>query len=358
MVNEIHGADIYTAAEKSGIDKDKIIDFSSNINPLGMPASVKEAAINSISYSDKYPDINSRELTKSISKEEKVPESWIFTSNGAAESIFRIVYYLKPEMGLVMAPAFSEYENALKSSGAQVTYYGLKEEQDYKVKDDILNCINTETQIVFICNPNNPTGQLTDKETAEKIIRCCKQAGAFAVADECFLDFIENKEEYSVVNFLGKYDNLIVLKAFTKIYAMPGIRLGYCLSSNKKFIEGLKISGPPWNVSTIAQSAGVAALKEKEYVFKSVAYINEQRRYLAEELNKLNIKTYNSYANYILFKIHENIDLKEEMLKKGILIRSCSNYRNLDSSYYRIAVKTAEENKQLIKALKEIKGKQ
>jgi L-threonine-O-3-phosphate decarboxylase len=358
MINEAHGADIYTAAEKLGTDKDKIIDFSSNINPLGMPEAVKEAAINSISHSDKYPDINSRELTRSISMAENVPENWVFTSNGAAESIFRIVYYLKPKKGLVTAPAFSEYENALKSAGAQAVYYNLEEEHDFKIKDDILNRINTETEIVFICNPNNPTGQLTNKEISEKIISRCRQAGAFAVIDECFLDFSENKEKYSVVNLLEKYDNLIVLKAFTKIYAIPGIRLGYCMASNEKLIEGLKLSGPPWNVSAIAQSAGVAALNEKEYAVKTVEYINKQRKYLIEELNKLNIMTYNSHANYILFKIHANIDLKEEMLKKGILIRSCSNYMNLDNSYYRIAVKTDEENRLLINALKEIKGMQ
>ena len=132
MENETHGADIYTAAEKSGTDKDKIIDFSSNINPLGMPDSVRKAAINSISDSHKYPDINSRELIKCISRAEGVPHKWIFPSNGAAEAIYRIVQYLKPERGLVTAPAFSEYENALKASGAQVTYYNLREEQNFE----------------------------------------------------------------------------------------------------------------------------------------------------------------------------------------------------------------------------------
>lgn len=356
MINETHGADIYTAAEKSGTDKDKIIDFSSNINPLGMPDSVKKAAINSISHSDRYPDINSRELIRSISKEENVPENWIFTSNGAAEAIFRIAYFLKPEKGLVTAPSFSEYESALKSSGSQIGYYNLTEEHDFKIEDDILNYIDTETKVIFICNPNNPTGQLTKRETLEKIIIQCKDVGAFAAVDECFLDFVENKEQYSVVNLMKEYDNLIVLKAFTKIYAIPGIRLGYCMSSDNKLIEGLKSSGPPWSVSTIAQSAGIAALKEKEYAARTVEYIKEQRKYLTDELKKLNLKTYNSYANYILFKMPDGIDLKEEMLKKGILIRSCSNYRNLGSSYYRIAVKSDRENSMLINVLKEIKG--
>lgn len=359
MINETHGADIYSAAEKLGTNSDNLIDFSSNINPLGIPESVKKAAINSIAHSNKYPDINCRELNKSISKAENVPENWIFTSNGAAEAIFRVVSYLKPKVGLVTAPSFSEYENALTAAGSRVDYYNLKEEYNFKIQDDILTCINSETDMIFLCNPNNPTGQLTNKETIESIIKNCKQLGSLVVIDECFLDFVENKEEYSVVNLLNKYDNLIVLKAFTKIYAIPGIRLGYCMSSNTQLIDGLKISGPPWNVSNIAQAAGVAALKENEendYVIKTIAYINEQRKYLVDELNKLNIQTYDSYVNYILFKIHDKFDLKEEMLKKNILIRSCSNYKNLNKSYYRIAVKSSEENKYFIKVLREIKG--
>lgn len=358
MLIETHGADIYTAAEKSGINENDIIDFSSNINPLGMPESVKMAAVNSVAHSNRYPDINSRELIRSISRWENVPESWIFAANGAAEAIYRIAFCLKPKKGLVTAPAFSEYENALNSAGSQVDYYNLKEEFGFKIQDDILEHINSDTGIVFICNPNNPTGQLTDIETAEKIIARCQKAGAVAVVDECFLDFVGNKEKYSTVKLLDKYGSLVVLKAFTKIYAIPGIRLGYCMSSGKQITDGLKTSGPPWNVSAIAQAAGTAALKEKDYIKKTVEYIGKQREYLIGELNRLNIKTYDSCANYILLKIHNGMDLKEEMLKKGILIRSCSNYKNLGGNYYRIAVKTAEENQMLIKALKEVTGKQ
>ncbi|MGB4440319.1 MAG: threonine-phosphate decarboxylase CobD [Sedimentibacter sp.] len=352
-----HGADIYTASKETGIEENEIIDFSSNINPLGIPKNVESAAINSIKYSDRYPDINSRELVKAIALYEQVLEEWIFTSNGAAEAIFRIAVYLKPKNGLVTAPAFSEYEQSLKTVGTCINYYRLHEKSEFKITNSILNSINVDTDIVFICNPNNPTGQLADKETLEKIISRCKEIGATAVIDECFLDFVDSKEKYSVSSLMKKYDNLIILKAFTKTYAIPGIRLGYCMSSNIEIINGLKSSGPPWNVSTIAQAAGVAALKEKEYVQKSVSYIYEQRNYLVDEMNKLKIKTYESHANYIFFKITEEVDLKEELLKKGILIRSCSNYMNLSNKYYRIAVRTRIENKLFIDKLKEIMGK-
>lgn len=360
MVMESHGADIYTASKKSGIKENEIIDFSSNINPLGIPKGVESAAINSIKYTNRYPDINSRELIKSISAYENVPEEWIFTSNGAAEAIFRIALYLKPNNGLVTAPTFSEYEQALKTVGSDVEYYDLHEENEFKITGDILSSINEKTDIVFICNPNNPTGQLADKEILEKIISHCKKMGTVTVIDECFLDFVEEKEKYSVRNLLNKYDNLIILKAFTKIYAIPGIRLGYCMSSNSEIIEGLKVSGPPWNVSTIAQAAGVAAMEECDYVKKSVLYVKEQRNYLIDEMRKLKINTFESHANYMFFKFNEEneeTDLKEAMIKKGILIRSCSNYRNLGKNYYRIAVKTKEENNIFIEKLKEITGK-
>jgi len=351
-----HGADIYTASKKIGIDEDSIVDFSSNINPLGIPESVQLAIANSVKNANRYPDINNRELTNSLSAHENVPAESIFCSNGAAESIFRIALYIKPKNALLTAPTFSEYEQALKTVDSNIEYFNLMEKTEFKITDSIINNINDETDIVFICNPNNPTGQITDKQLLEKIISHCKTTDTIVVIDECFIDFIEDKEKYSVNDLLKKYDNLIILKAFTKIYAIPGIRLGYCISLNTEIISGLKISGPPWNVSTIAQAAGVAALEEKDYVAKSVIYIKEQRKYLIDEMRKLNIKVYESYSNYIFLKLTENIDLKDELLKKGILIRSCSNYRNVTNDYFRIAVKSEDDNKFLIGKLKEIIG--
>jgi len=349
-----HGADIYTASKRFGIDEDDIIDFSSNINPLGIPCNVQEAIIRSIKYSSRYPDINSRELTNSLSKYEVVPKNWIFCSNGAAEAIFRIALCLKPKKALLLSPTFSEYEQALKTVDTDIKYYNLDEKTGFKLTDNIINSINNETDMIFICNPNNPTGQLTDKRLLEKVISHSKSVDAIVVIDECFIDFVEDKEKYSVLNLLEKYDNLIVLKAFTKIFAIPGVRLGYCMSSNLDIIEGLKVSGPPWNVSTIAQAAGVAALEEKEYVMKTASYIKEQRDFLIDEINKLNIKTYESYANYIFLKFEGEFDLHYELLKRGVLIRSCSNYRNLSDKYFRIAVKSEFENKLFIQKLKEI----
>jgi len=356
MNNDSHGADIYGASKIFGVDENDIIDFSSNINPFGIPDNVQEAIISSIKYATRYPDVNSSELVNSLSHHENVPESWIFCSNGAAEAIFRIALSLFPKNAILLSPTFSEYEQALKTVKTNIKYFSIEEKNDFKLTEDIINSINIDTDILFICNPNNPTGQITDKILLEKIISHCKSTNTTVVIDECFMDFVVDKEKYSTIELLKKYNNLIILKAFTKIYAIPGIRLGYCISSNENFISLLKKSGPPWNVSTIAQVAGVASLKEEGYVKRSVEYIIKQRKYLIDEMKNLNIKIYESHANYIFFKLLNEINLRDELLIRKILIRSCSNYKNLDESYYRIAVKSEFENKLLIENLKDIMG--
>lgn len=350
---EKHGADIFTAAKIAGIDENKIIDFSSNINPLGIPTSLEKAMINSIIYSNRYPDINYRSLIKGLSLYENVPESFIFPSNGAAEAIFRIALGLKPSYALLTAPTFSEYEISLKTVECNIKYYNLSEDDSFAITNNIIDEISG-VDIVFICNPNNPTGQITNNILLEKIIADCKLNNTIVVVDECFMDFVMDKEKFSVSHLLSKYDNLIILKAFTKIFAIPGIRLGYCMTSNKKIIDGLKKAGSPWNVSVVAQEAALAAVEEKQYIIETIDFVNNQRKYLTDELQKLNLKVFESHANYIFFKFEGDIDLKEEFIKKGILIRSCANYKNLSNQYYRIAVKTENENKLFIKILQEI----
>lgn len=348
-----HGADIYSASKNSGIDENLIIDFSSNINPLGIPDDVVNAMINSIANANRYPDINNRELTYSISSHENVQKDWIFCSNGAAEAIFRIALCLKPKRALLTAPTFSEYEQALKTVSAHIDYYNLEEKINYKITDSIINSINDETDIIFICNPNNPTGQLTDKMLLERIISHCKSTNTVVVVDECFIDFVENKEKYSVNEMLKKYDNLIILKAFTKIYAMPGIRLGYLLASDKELLNSIKNGIQPWSVSVVAQKAGVAALDEVEYLNETLNQLKCEKDFLLEQLDTFGYEVYGSAANFIFFKGEAN--LFQQLLPEGIMIRDCSNFSGLDQGYFRIAVRTRQENCFLIETLRRIR---
>lgn len=348
MRNIIHGGYIYNKSYK------KVLDFSANINPLGMPEGVKKAIIDNIDNYMNYPDPRCGELVKAISTYEKVSEDMVVCGNGAADIIYRIALGIKPKRALILAPTFSEYEDALKTVNCKINYFYLNEENDFKVQNNILDNINN-VDIVFICNPNNPTGIPLTNNKILKIANKCKENNALLVVDECFVDFLEDEEKYSIVRYIKDYDNVIILKAFTKMYAMAGIRLGYMLSNNEGICYKVSNTLQPWSVSTVASKCGVAALQELDFIDKTKKYIKKNRDYLISSLQELNFRVFPSKVNYILFKC-DDINVKNKLEAYGILIRGCGNYINLDDNYFRIAVKSFEDNKKLIEAIKEIKG--
>jgi len=342
MKQQVHGGDVYRHPD--------VIDFSSNINPLGPPVSVINAATDSLKRIAHYPDIFYSELRKSLSGYEGVQEDMIICGNGAAELIFSLVLALKPKQALVPAPTFAEYEQALTASGCEVCHYMMK--SDFNIDSGILEAITPEYNVLFLCTPNNPTGFLIEPELLREIIKRCKTCGVFLVIDECFQDFIAKPKAYTMKGELTAAENLFILKAFTKRYAMAGIRLGYGLCSDQKLLERMNQVTQPWNVSIPAQAAGVAALKETAYVEAARQLVQEESTFLKQEMRKLPLHIYDSQANYIFFE--GPINLYEQCLTRGILIRSCCNYPGLKPGFYRIAVKTHEENKILIQILQQI----
>ncbi|MFV0518323.1 MAG: threonine-phosphate decarboxylase CobD [Aminipila sp.] len=357
MANLVHGGDIYSAREKG---MNEILDFSANINPKGLPKRVKEAINACLDSCVNYPDPLCRELVAAISEFEEIDRKNIICGNGAADIIFRLVLALKPKKAMVLAPTFAEYEQALETVGCNTTHFMLKEQEDFAIDEvEYLSALDDSLDVVFLCNPNNPTGQLVSKDLLEKILEKCVQNKTLLVLDECFIEFIENYQQYTMKKYVETCENIFILKAFTKSYAMPGIRLGYGMTSNGELMNQIEKMGQPWSVSVIAQAAGVQALKEVDYLEESLKEIRQERLYLVSELNKLGIKTYMPTANYIFFNINNNknynvSDFKKKLLEKGIIIRDCSNYKGLTLGYYRIAVKSHSDNERLVYALKSI----
>lgn len=349
-----HGGDIYSSRNIPG-DK-RLMDFSANINPLGLPSGVKKAIAENPEEFGCYPDPLCRSLIHAIAKKEKVPEEYILCGNGAADLIYRLTAALKPKSALVTAPSFSEYEDAVREAGGHMNYFYLSEARDFKLDERILKDINPGLDLMFLCNPNNPTGAPVPVDLVCRIAESCKETGTVLAVDECFVDFLEEPEKYSMVNRIGEYNHLVVIKAFTKIYAMAGIRLGYSICSNPGLNELLGRTGQPWSVSSVAQKSGIAALKEEDYLTQTKKIIKEGREYLAARLQDIGFKVYPGKANYLLFRCpHKNLD--EELEKFGILIRSCRNYRGLEQDcYYRIAVKGQAENEYLVNCLRELEG--
>lgn len=344
MNQHIHGGDIYRYPD--------ILDFSANINPLGTPKSVIKAAEKGLHKIEHYPDVKKEELVTALSVYEQVPETFIICGNGAAELIFAVVWAKKPKKALLAAPTFAEYEQALKSTGCQVEYFYLKEEDGFTVTEKILEQITPEQDILFLCNPNNPTGVLIDPVLLDEILKICRKHGVFLVLDECFVDFLDCPKKAEKKAYLTEFENLFILKAFTKRYAMAGLRLGYGLCSNQQLLWDMHSVMQPWNISIPAQEAGVAALREENYVNLARKLVQTERNYLKEELCKLGLRVYDSRANYLFFRGPK--ELGRRMLEQKIMLRDCSNYPGLSGGYYRIAVRTHRENEKLVSCMRQV----
>ncbi|MBO5145750.1 MAG: aminotransferase class I/II-fold pyridoxal phosphate-dependent enzyme [Lachnospiraceae bacterium] len=363
----LHGGDIYRNVGA--------IDFSANINFLGMPESVKEAAHKGVELSIHYPQMQNTGLTEAIAGYDAendmmwgMNEQNYVCGNGAAEIIFSFADALQPKKVFLPAPTFYEYEQALtaKVPHCTVQKYYLSKNNSFDITEDILNQITEDIELVCVCNPNNPTGRLIEKSLILQMIAACKRVGAWFLADESFMELVKGHESYTICRDIQSisYDRLLILKSFTKLFAMPGLRLGYGISPNKALIQKMKDSLQPWNISLPAQCAGIAAISEiKEHRFDewSRERIAGERIFLYNELKKLEntydcFKVYEGAANFLLFEVQNEPQaewLAEKCLEKGMLLRSCSNFDGLGAGWYRTAVRDRADNEQLVETLRE-----
>lgn len=334
-------------SEHGGNQPSEILDFSANINPLGMPENVRKILTENIEKFTQYPDPYCTELTEKLSEHENCTGKNIVCGNGADDLIYRIVHALKPERALLVAPTFSEYEKALKEVKCKIKFHTLQKSENFRITSRISDDL-CGVDIFFLCNPNNPTGSLISRELLENISEQCIKKNILVAADECFLDFTGKRKDYS----MPLNENTIILKAFTKIYAMAGLRLGYMISGSTELAEKVRNIGQYWSVSVPAQLAGTAALNETDYIEKSVSLIKNERNYLYSSLKETGITVYPSETNYLL--LHCPFPLDELLYREKIAVRNCGNYRGLDKNYFRIAVRNHDENIKLVNAVKKI----
>lgn len=345
----VHGGDWAGYRAEFGCDA---LDFSANVSPLGLPAGVAAAITNALPTADRYPDPLCRELRAALAGAEGVPADWILCGNGAADLIFRLALAVRPRRALLPAPTFAEYEAALQTVGCAVQRVFLREENEFAVTEKFIDAVTPETDIVFLCQPNNPTGQVTPPALVERLVRRCAECGAVLAVDECFLDFLPDRDVWTAKQLLRDAPQLIILKAFTKLYAMAGVRLGYALCGDAALLEKMRGAGQPWAVSSLAQAAGLAALQETAYAGAVRALIAEQRPRMAAGLRALGLRVMDGQANYLLFRATP--DFGEKLRRRGAVVRSCANYPGLDAAWYRTAVRTAEENTRLLQIMGEI----
>lgn len=341
----LHGGDIYRNHVK--------IDFSVNVNPFGMPEDVKAALYRAVENCSRYPDISAEKVKKAVSGMLAVPEKRLLFGNGASELFMAIIHGIKPKKAVIPVPAFYGYEYAAGAADGEILYYETKEENDFCLQEDFLSVLTEDVDVLFLTNPNNPTGHLMSRELLGNVLFHCREKGIYVVLDECFIEFCG--KECSMLQEIETFSNLILVRAFTKIFSIPGVRLGYLICGNQVLLEKIGRQLPEWNVSIFAQAAGYECAMQTEFVSKTITYIEKERHFLEIGLKQAGFKVFPSKANFFLIYCEQ--PLYERLLEKGILIRDCANFRGLSKGFYRIAVKSRKENEALLKAIGEIKWK-
>ena len=354
-INSVHGADINSAAELYGLEADKIIDFSSNINPFIVESMDKIVAAG-VENLQKYPDIKYRRLRKNIADYLRVEDSYIIPGNGATEIIYLLMRNLSGRLAIIN-PTFSEYRKGAEIAGLSVVDFVMDWKKDFKLDLDKIYRRKDEFDSIFICNPNNPDGSVRE---IKKLLEFAEKEGKLLIVDETFIEFADSEKDRSLVNMVEKSKNLFIIRAVTKFFGIPGIRLGYGISSNRELLQKDADEKEPWTINSFADSASDFIFKEEEYIRKSKEYFSKERVCMINEINKIDgIKAFNSDANFILVRFENRnvLDVKENLLKRaGLLIRDASNFIGLDSSFARVAIKNHEQNTVLVDALRSVLG--
>ena len=384
---DFHGGNIYKIFREKNIKE--ILDYSSNINPYGIPESLKKRITENLEILERYPDPDYIELRQKLAHLNKVDISNIILGNGATEIIFLFMKVINPKKILIAAPTFGEYERAVKatervenssilgdsnkkkddenSCGKQkikIEYFELKESDDFKLNiHNLKNELEKKYDLLIICNPNNPTGKFLKLDETEEILRECNKYNTKLFIDEAFIDFLKDGMKESIINTKEDKQNLFVTRAFTKFFAIPGLRLGYGIYFDKNFEKEISEKKEPWSVNNIAEIAGLTVLDDTEYIEKTLKWITEEKIYMYEKLNEITgIKPYKTETNFITVKIEDKLFskelnvkiLREKILEYGILIRDASNFKFLDERFFRLAIKNRKNNDRVIETLKKI----
>ena len=337
-----------------GISVDTLLDFSANINPLGMPASLKQAMIENLACAERYPDVEYQQLHQALAAHHGVPASWILAGNGETESIFTLVHGLKPRRAMVVAPGFAEYRRALETIDCQIETYALREEDGWQLTERILSSLTTELDCLFLCTPNNPTGLLPERALLDAIAARCRTLGIALILDEAFIDFIA--DEPGFIADLKHNPHVWVLRSLTKFYAIPGLRLGYVLNGDERAVARLRKHQMPWSINAFAALAGERVLNDHDYQQATLRWLAREGQRLYQALDEIDgLTVYPGRANYLFLRCERaDIELQYALLQQRVLIRSCANYPGLDGRYFRVAVRSEAENQRLLAALRQV----
>lgn len=347
---DLHGGNIYKLKRDNGIE---VLDYSSNINPLGVPNSFKKAVIENFETLEKYPDIDYVELRTAIGDYNNCHIDNVVVGNGATEVLFLYMKAVKAKKVLIIAPTFAEYERAARAAGRDVKFFPLS--KDFSLNENMLLEFITDEDVVVMCNPNNPTGKFQNLEKIKKIADFLERKNKKLFIDEAFIEFVDDWKDKTA--FLLKHKNIFILRALTKFFALPGVRLGYGLTYDESILDEIKNIREPWSVNGVAEIAGKTMLLDTLYIHETESWIKKEKLWFYEELCKIdNIEVTPTETNFILVKLlNDNAkSFRKKMIENGVLVRDASNFMFLDESYIRLAIKDRKKNEQVLEALRRV----
>jgi threonine-phosphate decarboxylase len=354
-MEQVHGGNIYDMAQQYKLRADTIIDFSSNINPLGPSPRVLRALRSHLRWISRYPEIHAQGLVRHLASFHGLPEEAIVVGNGSTALIYRLPYALLVKTALVLHPTFSEYERAFGLGGCRIDMV-MRDEVDsfHPPWQRLFEALRRGYGVVILCNPNNPTGDVIAKDELAEFVEEAARLGTVVVVDEAFMDF---HEDATLKQEVLRRANLIVLRSMTKCYALAGLRLGFLVAS-PPLAKRVREADEPWSVSALAQIAGRESLKDRNYLRRTLELIATERQFLMERLAAIpGLTVYPSVTNFLLLKITrlgwDAPRLQQGLIRHGMLIRDCRSFPGLGGGFMRIAVRGRKDNSRLLSALQQ-----
>ena len=358
--DHFHGSDLEKIEQVYGINKEDIISFSANVNPLGVSFLLKETLANKIDAITTYPDREYTSLRQSISSYVNADMNHIIVGNGSTELISLFIQIQKPKKALLIGPTYSEYEREITLNGGRITYYRLEEEHDFVIDvNDFKANLGSDTDLLIICNPNNPTSSVITHNDMRAILDDCKQRGIDVLIDETYVEFAPNINDITAIPFTEYYSNLFIIRGISKFFAAPGLRLGYGICGNEDLLKEINKRKNPWTINSLACIAGEIMFSDQTYIEKTRLLIQEERNRISKKLRNLqHIKIYEPSANFVLVRILKDDitsqDIFDSAIKKNLMIRDCSTFPFLDDHYIRFCFMLPEQNDQLLHVLEEL----
>ncbi|WP_058485693.1 pyridoxal phosphate-dependent aminotransferase [Defluviitalea phaphyphila] len=356
----LHGGDLEAIETFYKIPRNEIIDFSSNVNPLGISPKAKKELAKNLDLISTYPDRKYTKLRQKLSIYTGADFESILVGNGSTELISLFINLIHPKKALIIGPTYSEYEREVILNGGHIEYYPLKEELNFEIDiNNFKKSLTEDIDLLILCNPNNPTSSAISRTNLEEILSYCKNKNIFVMIDETYIEFAKNMDNISSVPLIKYFDNIIILRGISKFFSAPGLRFGYGLCGNMDLVNKINEIKNPWTINILASFGAEIMLEDMEYIEATKKLINSERDKIYNSLKNLkNIKVYKPTANFILFKLLRNditsSDIFEKLIKQKMLIRDASSFPFLDSRYMRFCFLLPEQNQRLINSLKEI----